>query len=63
VIRLDGRPLDWPTAVVRSLSSFVSLFAVGLGFFWASWSDEHQSWHDIIAGTTIVKLPKLEAIV
>lgn len=57
-IRLDGRPLDWPVATVRTLASFLSLMALGLGFFWASWNREHQSWHDMIAGTTIVKLPK-----
>jgi uncharacterized RDD family membrane protein YckC len=63
VVRLDGRDMDWPTALVRSLGSFVSLLAFGLGFFWASWSEERQSWHDIIAGTTIAKLRKREALV
>ena len=58
VVRLDGRPLDWSVALVRALSCFVSLAAFGLGFFWASWSAERQSWHDMIAGTTIVKLAK-----
>jgi len=31
---------------------------LGLGFFWAGWSREKQSWHDKIADTIIVKLPK-----
>lgn len=55
VIRLDGRPVDWATAAVRVLGSIVSLLALGVGFFWASWDDQVQSWHDRIAGTTIVK--------
>ncbi|MEO8428889.1 MAG: RDD family protein, partial [Verrucomicrobiota bacterium] len=58
VVRLDGRPLDWPVALVRAFSCLVSLAAFGLGFFWASWTNERQSWHDMIAGTTIVKLAK-----
>jgi uncharacterized RDD family membrane protein YckC len=28
-----------------------------LGFFWAGWSRDRQAWHDIIAGTTIVRMP------
>ena len=57
-VRLDGRALDWQIAVVRAIASFVSLAPCGLGFFWASWTSDRQSWHDIIAGTTIVKMPK-----
>jgi uncharacterized RDD family membrane protein YckC len=57
-VRLDGRAVDWQIAVVRSIASFVSLAPCGLGFFWASWTSDRQSWHDIIAGTTIVKMPK-----
>lgn len=62
VVRLDGRRMDWPTALVRSLSSLVSLLALGLGFFWASWTEERQSWHDIVSGTTIVKLRRREPL-
>jgi uncharacterized RDD family membrane protein YckC len=55
LIRLDGRRVDWQTAVVRVLGSLVSLLPLGLGFFWVSWDDHFQSWHDRIAGTTIVR--------
>lgn len=55
LVRLDGRAMDWQTAVVRMLGSVVSLVPLGLGFFWASWDSEFQSWHDRIAGTTMVK--------
>ena len=55
LVRLDGRPLDWQTAVVRVLGAVVSLVPLGLGFFWASWDTEFQAWHDRIAGTTVVK--------
>lgn len=58
VVRLDDRPLDWSVAVVRSLSAFLSLAVAGLGFIWVAFDDEKQSWHDKIAGTTIVKVPK-----
>lgn len=63
VVRLDGRPLDWQTAIVRCLGASLSFCVAGIGFFWASWSEERQSWHDIIAGTTVVKLPRRESLV
>jgi uncharacterized RDD family membrane protein YckC len=58
VVRLDDRPLDWGVAVVRTLGGFLSLFVAGLGFIWVAFDDEKQSWHDKIAGTTIVRVPK-----
>lgn len=63
VIRVDGRPLDWQTAGVRVLGSIVSMLPLGLGFFWVSWDDQFQSWHDRIAGTTIVRSERRMALV
>ena len=56
--KISGQPLDWATAVIRGLSSIVSLLPFFLGFFWAGWDPEKQSWHDKIAGTTVVRIPK-----
>jgi uncharacterized RDD family membrane protein YckC len=58
VVRVDGRSLDWPTAIVRALSCFLSLAALGLGFIWIAFDDEHQAWHDKIAGTIVVRVPQ-----
>lgn len=58
VVRLDDRPLDWGVAIVRALGGFLSLAVAGLGFIWVAFDDDKQSWHDKIAGTTIVKVPK-----
>jgi uncharacterized RDD family membrane protein YckC len=58
IVRLDDKPVDWAVSVVRSLGAFLSLFVVGLGFVWVGWDPQRQSWHDKIAGTTIVKMPK-----
>ena len=58
VVRIDDRPLDWSVAIVRGLSAFLSLAVAGLGFMWVAFDDDRQSWHDKIAGTTIVKVPK-----
>jgi uncharacterized RDD family membrane protein YckC len=58
VVRLDGRPIDWPTAIVRAISCFLSLAVVGLGFLWIAIDSERQAWHDKIAGTVVVRAPK-----
>jgi uncharacterized RDD family membrane protein YckC len=58
VVRLDERPIDWGTAIVRALGCFLSLAVVGLGFIWVAIDDQRQSWHDKIAGTTVVRVPK-----
>src|SRR5207253_1027298 len=43
VARLDGREIDWPTAIVRALGCFLSLVVAGLGFIWVVIDDEKQS--------------------
>jgi uncharacterized RDD family membrane protein YckC len=63
VVRLDGREIDWVTAIVRALSCFLSLVVVGLGFLWVAFDDERQSWHDKVAGTTVVRVPKGTALI
>ena len=58
VVRVDGRPIDWATAIVRALGCFLSLAVVGLGFIWIAIDPDHQAWHDKIAGTVVVRAPK-----
>ena len=58
VVRLDGRAIDWPTAIARALGAFLSMFVVGLGFIWVVFDSERQSWHDKIAGTVVVHVPR-----
>jgi uncharacterized RDD family membrane protein YckC len=58
IVRTDGRPINFAVALVRLLGSFFSAGVLGLGFFWAGWSRDKQSWHDIIAGTVVVKFPR-----
>ena len=58
VVRLDGRVVDWETAIVRALGCFLSLAVVGLGFFWIAFDEGNQAWHDKIAGTVVVRVPK-----
>jgi uncharacterized RDD family membrane protein YckC len=63
VVRVDGRPMDWVTAIVRAFACFLSLVFIGLGFFWIGFDPDKQGWHDKIAGTVVVKSPKGLALV
>jgi uncharacterized RDD family membrane protein YckC len=58
VVRLDDRPIDWAVALVRALTAFLSMMPGFLGFIWVAFDDNKQSWHDKVAGTTIVRVPK-----
>jgi len=58
VVRLDGQPFDWVTVSVRALACFFSLIVVGLGFIWIAFDGQKQGWHDKIAGTVVVRMPK-----
>jgi uncharacterized RDD family membrane protein YckC/cytoskeletal protein CcmA (bactofilin family) len=58
VVRLDGRRIDWETAIIRALSCFLSMAVAGLGFIWIIFDSNNQAWHDKIAGTVVVRVAK-----
>lgn len=54
VIDFDtGGPIE-TRAWVRSIVRVVSGFACGLGFLWALWDPQKQTWHDKAAGSVVV---------
>ena len=58
VIRTHGAELRPADAIVRGLSSVFSVAALGIGCLWMLQDPERQMWHDKIAGTLVVKVPK-----
>ena len=58
VVRVDGKPLTFPVALVRSLAAAFSIFVLLLGYLWIAWDSEKQGWHDKIAGTVVLRLPR-----
>jgi uncharacterized RDD family membrane protein YckC len=58
VIRVQGTDLRFPDALVRGLSGIFSIAALGIGCFWMLHDPEKQMWHDKIAGTLVVKVPR-----
>jgi uncharacterized RDD family membrane protein YckC len=58
VVRVDGTALRFVDALVRGLSSIFSLAVLGIGCLWILKDPERQAWHDKIAGTYVVKVPR-----
>jgi uncharacterized RDD family membrane protein YckC len=58
VVRLDGSALRPVDALVRGIASLFSLAVAGLGCLWILKDDERQAWHDKIAGTYVVTVPR-----
>jgi uncharacterized RDD family membrane protein YckC len=58
VVRLDGSPMRFVDALVRGIASLFSLAVAGLGCFWILKDEERQAWHDKIAGTYVVTVPR-----
>jgi len=58
VVRLDGGPVTFVVALVRGLAAAFSMIVFFLGFLWMIWDREKQTWHDKIAGTVVIRLPR-----
>lgn len=58
VARVDGAPLRFVDALVRALVGIFSIATFGLGALWILRDPERQSWHDKVAGTVVVRVPR-----
>lgn len=58
IVRVDNQPIRFVDGLVRGLSGIFSLMVVGLGFLWILRDADRQAWHDRIAGTYVVKVPR-----
>jgi uncharacterized RDD family membrane protein YckC len=58
VARIDGAPLRFVDVLVRGLVGVFSIAAFGLGGLWILRDPERQAWHDKVAGTIVVRVPR-----
>jgi uncharacterized RDD family membrane protein YckC len=58
IVAADGGAVDLRRALIRFAVALVSLAALGLGFLWCLIDREKRAWHDIAAGTLLVRLEK-----
>lgn len=60
---VDSKVLDATTgekpsvgqSVIRYIGYYISALPLGLGFLWAAIDEKNRTWHDLIAGTVVVK--------
>ncbi len=55
VVRADGQPMNYQTALIRLLVYLVSMLFAGLGFLWMLWDEDQRGLHDKIAKTLVIK--------
>ena len=58
VIKADGTPLTDTDAVIRAIGYNVSSIFCGLGYIWAIFDKNNQTWHDKLARTYVVNKDK-----
>jgi len=48
-------PISKGQSISRYLGYYVSMLPVFLGFFWVGWDKRKRGWHDMMAGTVVIK--------
>jgi uncharacterized RDD family membrane protein YckC len=54
----DGGRIGWGAAWLRLIGMWVSAFVFYLGFIWIFIDKRRRGWHDLIAGTVVIKDPE-----
>jgi uncharacterized RDD family membrane protein YckC len=63
VVRDDRSPMDYKVAGVRALSGVFSMVPGGLGLIWVAFDRDNQSWHDKLAGTSVIVVRKAKPLI
>jgi len=48
--------ISWPRCILRFIFAMISLAVFGLGFIWILVDKKKRSWHDLVAGTLMIKM-------
>ena len=51
----DGAPIGWGTALLRLVGWYVSSLVFYIGFIWIFVDKRRRGWHDLIAGTVVIR--------
>lgn len=58
VVRVDGKPVDLRTAVLRFLGYILCVLTFGIGFVMIAFDERNQGLHDKIAETYVIPVRK-----
>lgn len=53
-----GGPLTVRQSIIRYLGYYVSTIPFGLGLIWVAFDRRKQGWHDMLAGTVVIRGPR-----
>jgi len=55
VVKVDGSEIRTTDALIRAVGYYVNTMVFMIGWIWALFDDKKRGWHDIFAGTIVVK--------
>jgi uncharacterized RDD family membrane protein YckC len=58
VVKKNGEKLSIFRSLLRFFAYWISAIPIFLGFFWVLWDSKRQGWHDKIAGTQVMYIPR-----
>ena len=58
VVRRNGEKVSFGRSLLRFFAYWISALPLFLGFLWVLWDPSRRSWHDKIAGTQVLYIPK-----
>jgi uncharacterized RDD family membrane protein YckC len=58
VVRVDGQEMTYGRALIRSLCWMLSLLLFGIGFLTIAFTSQKRSLHDMLAGTSVIRLQR-----
>lgn len=53
----DGGPITWGPALLRLIGYYVSAAVFYIGYIWIFIDKRQRGWHDLIAGTVVIRAP------
>lgn len=51
----DGTSISWRSAVLRMVAMYFVSSVLYLGFIWVFFDKRRRSWHDLVAGTVVIR--------
>jgi uncharacterized RDD family membrane protein YckC len=55
VVKVDGSAISSTDALIRATGYYVNSMFLMLGWIWALFDEQKRGWHDLFAGTVVVK--------
>ena len=63
IVRFDGAGIGWGGAVMRFLGYIISILLILSGFFWVIIDVRRQGFHDKIADTFVITIPRKQSAI